>query len=366
MADLSILGTPMEKQKAATAKREAAKKALADRRKKAADAAAAAQAEEEKRNKRPSLVIPQAQLNWPDDALIRAYGKDAPAAADKQRKALAKKSASTPAAAKPAETPPVSATKPPPPTVADVSAVGKLPWQQLTTPPQFVYPANYTVGDAVYMGINQRMRGMRPGTPESVGAEYATKSQASETFYTMDEGNRRELNRLAGILGISQSQAWNVAVDASAAWLSNQEKITPLDALRKFTEQGLRSGAIRRPSAPVTSTTTTTTAQTPATSAVAIADQALSQYLGRAATAKERAAWIQQLTQAEKASPVVTKRTGIGTGNEKVTQTGGVDASQLAADWAKSQQGAGEYAAATKYLNTFLQSLANPVNVAGV
>ena len=58
----------------------------------------------------------------------------------------------------------------------------------------------------------------------------------------------------------------------------------------------------------------------------------------------------------EKFNPTVTKTTGVRSGNnttQQSTQTGGFDNTEFAERWARSREGAGEYAAATTYMDAF-------------
>lgn len=87
-----------------------------------------------------------------------------------------------------------------------------------------------------------------------------------------------------------------------------------------------------------------------------IVDQALTTYLGRAASTKESEAFKRALARHEIANPTVTEQTPGST-----TTVGGSNAQAYAQEWAQSRQGASEHSAAVGFLNTFLNALGDPV-----
>lgn len=116
------------------------------------------------------------------------------------------------------------------------------------------------------------------------------------------------------------------------------------------------------PSSNIDSTVTLTdpgTAQT-------LVDQALEQYLGRKANDKETATFRKALAAAQMANPQVTQSaTSGGTNSTSSTlRSGGFNPQTFAEEWALGQKGAGEYQAATTFLDTFMGSLGNPMEVA--
>ena len=104
------------------------------------------------------------------------------------------------------------------------------------------------------------------------------------------------------------------------------------------------------------STTTTTINETDELEAERILNSALSTYLGRRADSDEVAKFVEVLNKNEKFNPTVTKTTGVRSGHtttQQSTQTGGFDSTEFAERWARSREGAGEYAAATTYMDAF-------------
>ena len=100
------------------------------------------------------------------------------------------------------------------------------------------------------------------------------------------------------------------------------------------------------------------------TSARALVDRALTEYLGRRATGNEYASFRQALNAAERKAPSRTKSSSVssrgGGGASTMTRTmseGGIDRGRFAEEWAMSQEGAAEYAAATTVLDTFMKML---------
>ena len=100
------------------------------------------------------------------------------------------------------------------------------------------------------------------------------------------------------------------------------------------------------------------------TSARALVDRALTEYLGRRATGNEYASFRQALNAAERKAPSRTKSSSVssrgGGGASTMTKTismGGIDRGRFAEEWAMSQEGAAEYAAATTVLDTFMKML---------
>lgn len=99
-------------------------------------------------------------------------------------------------------------------------------------------------------------------------------------------------------------------------------------------------------------------------SARSLADQALAKYLGRGATPAEFEMFTKALNAAERKSPNVSMTTSVtsrGAGGAssrtKSMSRGGVDKGRFAEEWAMSQEGAAEYAAATTVLDSFMKIL---------
>lgn len=257
--------------------------------------------------------------------------------------------------------------------LANAQNVGKSSWATAVarTPQTVQYPSGFSAGNTVWIGGVSYTPSTGPGSGGgSPMYAYVTKDQATSAFYTMDDKARRALTKMANTLGVSAEAAWSRGIEAAISWFDNQgTRLTPLDALQRYIDDGIKSGAISGSGAggPVTSTTTQVSLSS-ASNAKAILNNALSAHLGRAATAKEQAAFLKSLNAEERATPSVTTQTTSGSGTGSVSTSAvtkqGMNPSQYAEDWARSREGAAEYAA-MGYLDSFLNSLANPTNVAG-
>lgn len=142
------------------------------------------------------------------------------------------------------------------------------------------------------------------------------------------------------------------------------QRVSPIEALRRYylgDEEVPGMGARRSSggggggggySGPVTQTRLTDP-----TTAENLLDTSLKNYLGRAATGKEKSEFLKALNRYEAENPTVTTPMGAG---GSVT-TGGAQPTVFAEKFARSQEGAAEFQAATTYLDSFLGALGNPV-----
>jgi hypothetical protein len=97
-----------------------------------------------------------------------------------------------------------------------------------------------------------------------------------------------------------------------------------------------------------------------------LVNQALSTYLGKEASPEQLQRFIANLQQHESANPSVTSRTTTTSPGGSVSSqksTGGINAQQYAADWARAQEGSAEYQAATTYMDAFMKAVQNPSDV---
>ena len=100
-------------------------------------------------------------------------------------------------------------------------------------------------------------------------------------------------------------------------------------------------------------------------SARKLVDTALESYLGRRATSKEQETFFNTLNKREKQAPTVTTQVSTTTPQgpamssteSSVMSQPGFNPSVFAEEFARGQQGAGEYQAATTYLDTFISAL---------
>jgi len=144
------------------------------------------------------------------------------------------------------------------------------------------------------------------------------------------------------------------------------ERVSPVEALRRYyLGDGDGAAAARAAgtggggggggggySGPVTQTRLTD----PKT-AENLLDNSLKSYLGRAATKKERSAFLNALREYEMENPTVT--TPVGQAGS--ITTGGASPTAFAEEFAAAQEGAAEYGAATTYFDSFLDAIKNPV-----
>lgn len=100
------------------------------------------------------------------------------------------------------------------------------------------------------------------------------------------------------------------------------------------------------------------------TAARGLVDQALARYLGRGATNEEYANFTKALNRAERKNPNISRTTSVTSGGaggvtakSKSLSKGGIDRGRFAEEWAMSQEGAAEYAAATTVLDSFMKVL---------
>lgn len=120
------------------------------------------------------------------------------------------------------------------------------------------------------------------------------------------------------------------------------------------------------------STKDTSTKLTDKDTARGLVDTALETYLGRRASEEETSAFIKALHQHENKNPTVTVQSGSTTtspGGSSTTRSsktkGGSNSQQFAEDWARGQEGAAEFQAASTYLDEFMKVLQNPMDVVG-
>lgn len=250
--------------------------------------------------------------------------------------------------------------------LSDANGVGKGPLQQAIKGPTLHSP---------FMGKAMQSVGYDPRETVWLGSEplvkggimqkdmWATKSDAMRQYYMLPIETKKQLGELARTLNTSDQNAWNSAVEAASVRLFNGERVTPMQALQMAVSDGIKAGTLTAGGGGgATSQTVVNLASE--SDARALVNDALKTHLGRTATAQEQAAFYAALNKAERANPTISTQSG---GNfQQQMSKGGLNEQQFAAEWGAAQEGAGEHAAATTYLDAFLQSLANPVNVAGV
>lgn len=154
-------------------------------------------------------------------------------------------------------------------------------------------------------------------------------------------------------------KTWSEGILMSESIVSNTgQRISPLEALRNFylNPDGSPAQASGGRSGGGGSGRSVQTRLTDPTSAEALIDKSLQGYLGRAATASEKSAFLKALNTYERENPTVSTTSG-----DYTVTKGGAAPAQFAEEYARSQEGAAEFQAATTYFDSFLNALGNPV-----
>lgn len=280
---------------------------------------------------------------------------------------------------------PIPVTTPVPPArPTAASNVGKAPWQSAV---QANIPSNQ-FGNIVYLGVPESSSEQRTaqggefhmGSGQSGIEQYATADQVLSTYKQFDDTDKKRMVALmdqyygAGKWDVTKMATfWQLAVTQAATQYAMGNKVTPWDALSQYVQQSVKDGSA--PGATNGGFTTryrdTQVTLTSPSQARGLVNQALSQYLGRTATDKEQKAFLAALQHEQKANPTVTTGSrsydarGASSGTSAAT-SGGVDTGVFAQEWAQAQEGSAEHAAATTYMDAFLNTLGATVTPAGV
>lgn len=231
--------------------------------------------------------------------------------------------------------------------------------------PLYIKDANYA-----YMG---------PGGKTGKQDVLVPVAQAGNSFFFLDKKAKSVLfSKMDAWYGEGRwDPSWipkfyKRAADASAyAYANMGAKLTPLDMFDSIlqgqpgkTSAGSGGGGGGGGGISESMQVATSVNLTDPSSARKLVDDALTNYLGRAATPDEQKAFQKALNMQERQSPTVTtqrsKTTVSGGKGMTVSSTeteGGFNPSTFAEEFARGQQGSGEYQAATTYLNTFIDSL---------
>lgn len=141
--------------------------------------------------------------------------------------------------------------------------------------------------------------------------------------------------------------------DVYAAEIAQTNAINGLDAGGKALSSGSGGGG-------VSSSVQKSVRLTDPSTARGLIDQALGNFLGRAADPQEQKAFLKALNVQERQNPTVTRQTtvsGGGSSSSTSSTVGGFNPSTFASEYAAGQEGAGEFQAATSLLDTFISSL---------
>ena len=176
------------------------------------------------------------------------------------------------------------------------------------------------------------------------------------------------------------AKAYRRGLEASAYAGANMDmRVTAIDATAQLlaedaangmapdgSQVGGRGGRGGGYSGPVTTMQRTQSVNlTDPLSARKLVDDALESYLGRRAKPEEQQRFLKALNVAERESPSVTTQVstttpggpGLSSTETQVLGKGGFNPTVFAEEFARGEQGAGEYQAATTYLDTFIDSL---------
>lgn len=139
----------------------------------------------------------------------------------------------------------------------------------------------------------------------------------------------------------------------NSAWINRKSKLSILDIVNTVFENSddpLAAGGDPGSGGP---STNTYYQYTPEKDANRVVQDALQAYLGRSASADELKTFRDALRTEQEENPSVVYDDGAGT----QTRTGGLDAQNFAAEWAKSQPEFGNYQAATTFVDGFLKAI---------
>lgn len=198
--------------------------------------------------------------------------------------------------------------------------------------------------------------------------------QANLLFYTWSDEDRDAWgDYLVGLGLITQDEAgdwktlqkfWTTYVGDAANFASAGKRVSPWDVARMDSKAPGNKAAAGGAGGPakVRDTTSKSVNLTDPTTARAVVNQALSQYLGRDANDEEAKAFTAALNAQETANPNVTKThyNADGTSSSSVT-TGGTNAGELARESAMADPNYAEYQAASTVYNAFISALGTPV-----
>lgn len=215
-------------------------------------------------------------------------------------------------------------------------------------------PQTVASGDLVYWGQDKSNKPV-----------FISKSQANNAWLLFPDPVRTKVTGLMdqvfgkGKWKNSQLQYyWGQAVGgANYGLYANNQYLNPIDLLPTVLGQAAQDRAASAGGGGGGGTSRSTQIRlTDPQGARALIDQALTQYLGRTATAKEQKAFLKALNVQEARNPTVTTVSRGGGGTTAVT-TGGFNPSTFAQEYAQGMEGSAEFQAATTYLDAFIQAL---------
>lgn len=225
------------------------------------------------------------------------------------------------------------------------------------------------MSQGVYMGTKYGYQAGAEQPVTVISDEFVPIEEAYGAFGSLSPEGYKELVNIMNVKAGSRS--WNPEelpkllnqgiIAANYKVRNTGQRVTALEVLRDFyigggdavgLDREKKSGGAGAYTGPVTQTRLTDP-----TTAESLLDTSLKNYLGRAATKKEKSEFVRALNKYEAENPTVTTPMGPG---GSVT-TGGAQPTVFAEQFAQAQEGAAEYGAATTYFDAFLGALGNPV-----
>ena len=228
-------------------------------------------------------------------------------------------------------------------------------------------PGQYNPGAAVKVLTDARTQGKAPSTDTlsklGIGAtsEFA-RGELDQLGYQFSPGiNVKELTEAAAKsqYGYDASPIQANAVYSDAVAIASLKNITVQDALQDLIRSGKGQGkdGSGPGSGPRAFTNVTKTINlTDPGEAERVLNSALASYMGRRADDDEIQEFVKQLNRNERFNPTVTTAKGVAATSgttQTQNQEGGFDSTNFAERWARGRKGAGEYQAATTYMDAF-------------
>lgn len=191
----------------------------------------------------------------------------------------------------------------------------------------------------------------------SKGSAVWSVQQAQEEYFRLDDAQySRWVKSVSENLGWDVSKDWNRAkstwdstvLNAAAYQKSTGQKISPFEFLEMTNARNARLGLAGNRGGGASGYSKVVSLSNPQDARVLV-DNALTEYLGRAATEEESAQFLKVLNAQERANPNV---------NTPGSQSGGVNREQIAKEFGRSRKDAAEFMADTQYMDWFMNKIA--------
>lgn len=205
-------------------------------------------------------------------------------------------------------------------------------------------------------GYGKRADAGRAGGPSADSRAVYPVSVAQQFWYQMDDfmfnewtdevqrGLTYDVGRNPSVL----QQEWDKYTQAAGSYnKATGQSVSPIEFLRMQNDRLERIGKLPQQGGSGSGSSSVVNLTNPS-DARALVDNALSSYLGRAATTEEAEQFLGVLNAQERANPINTT---------KSSRSGGVNTQQVAKDFARSQEGAAEFMADTQYMDWFMNKI---------